>query len=727
MNYRGILAKVFIFISVTGLLLGPAVIPMATYAQQTAETPTNAGITIRAESRLVLVDVVVTDKKGSYVEDLTQNDFRIWQDEQEQKIASFSFGQSASSPGAQKRHIVLFFDDESMKASHQMLARAAAGKFLDANSRPGTYVAILDYAGTMQVAQNFTDDTERLKKVVSAAKMTSSESENASLGAPIFSSYDAYSNRSVLIALRSVAKSLGTVPARKSLVWLTTGFPLTPDLEAEMTALIDACNKANVAVYPVDVRGVGNAVNMGRFEQTKPEFNGAELASETWSAQEGESTAGQPRLVYVAQTKTGGGGNYGTGTRGGTNTGTTTTRVGTPPPAWSTPQNPMTQPRAIVPQLPPSTLTNQRVLYAVAVGTGGFVISNSNDLATGLEKIGKEQSEYYLLGYVPPETQTGTCHTIKVKVERAGAQVRARSGFCMTKPVDLLAGKPISKQLEERALSNQPGTIGGTVAAPYFYTSPETARVNLAMEIPANAIQFDKAKGKYHAAVNVLGMAIKPDGATAARFSDTADLDLDKSQYEDFAKHPYHYENQFYIAGGQYSLKLAVNSGDKYGQYELPLVVDHYDPSKFGISDLALSRQFYKVADLSTALDDQLLSDRTPLVTQGLEIVPSGSNRFKTSDRVAIYLEVYEPQIADATPPKVSLKLRILDKNTGQSKLEAGVPDTGSSVIPGNPVIAMGVPLPIDHLQPGSYVVELQASDSAGQSSVARKAEFTVE
>jgi hypothetical protein len=114
-------------------------------------------------------------------------------------------------------------------------------------------------------------------------------------------------------------------------------------------------------------------------------------------------------------------------------------------------------------------------------------------------------------------------------------------------------------------------------------------------------------------------------------------------------------------------------------------------------------------------------------VTQGLQIVPSGSNRFKASDRVAIYLEVYEPQIANATPPKVSLKLRILDKNTGQSKLEAGVPDTGSSVIPGNPVIPMGVPLPVDHLQPGSYVIELRASDSAGQSSVARKAEFTVE
>ena len=79
----------------------------------------------------------------------------------------------------------------------------------------------------------------------------------------------------------------------------------------------------------------------------------------------------------------------------------------------------------------------------------------------------------------------------------------------------------------------------------------------------------------------------------------------------------------------------------------------------------------------------------------------------------------------DRMMPKVILKL--LDKNTGQSKLEADLPDIGSSVIPGNLVMPMGVPPPVDHLQPGSYAMELRASDSAGQSSVARKAEFTVE
>ena len=34
----------------------------------------------KAETRLVLVDTVVTDKKGNYITDLTINDFKVWED-----------------------------------------------------------------------------------------------------------------------------------------------------------------------------------------------------------------------------------------------------------------------------------------------------------------------------------------------------------------------------------------------------------------------------------------------------------------------------------------------------------------------------------------------------------------------------------------------------------------------------------------------------------------------
>ncbi len=261
----------------------------------------------------------------------------------------------------------------------------------------------------------------------------------------------------------------------------------------------------------------------------------------------------------------------------------------------------------------------------------------------------------------------------------------------------------------------------------YFYTSPGTARVNLALDLAGNSIKFEKDKGAYHATLNILGVATKPDGTVAARFSDAVDLQLDKKQLEDFASRPYHYENQFYVASGQYTLKVAVNSGDKYGKFDIPLVVDPYDKTQFSMSGLALSKEFHKVSDMSENLDALLLQERTPLVTQGLQIVPSGGTTFKKSERAAVYLEVYEPAVADSNPPKISLKLNIVDEKTGKSELEAAVPDTGSSVVPGNPVIPMGVPLPVGSLDPGTYIVELSATDSAGHSTASRKATFTVQ
>jgi len=42
----------------------------------------------------------------------------------------------------------------------------------------------------------------------------------------------------------------------------------------------------------------------------------------------------------------------------------------------------------------------------------------------------------------------------------------------------VLEGKPLEKQLESHAMGSQPGSIHGVLQAPYFYTAPETARVN---------------------------------------------------------------------------------------------------------------------------------------------------------------------------------------------------------------------------------------------------------
>src|SRR6266702_2768277 len=62
------------------------------------QQPVATAPVIRTESRVVLVDAVVTDKKGNYVHDLIQKDFKVYEDNKEQAVTSFSFGNDPSGP-----------------------------------------------------------------------------------------------------------------------------------------------------------------------------------------------------------------------------------------------------------------------------------------------------------------------------------------------------------------------------------------------------------------------------------------------------------------------------------------------------------------------------------------------------------------------------------------------------------------------------------------------------
>lgn len=382
-------------------------------------------------------------------------------------------------------------------------------------------------------------------------------------------------------------------------------------------------------------------------------------------------------------------------------------------------QNPYTMSRMIIPQLPGSTVDNQNIMFMLASGTGGFVIHETNDLMGGMQKIGKEQDEYYVLGYTPPDSEEGSCHTLKVKVDRGGTEVRARTGYCDSKPQDLLAGNPTEKSLETLAAMAQPGNVTASMELPFFYTSPNEARVNVAMEIATGDVKFEKQKGKYHAAINILGLAYLPDGSVGARFSDTLNLDFaDKKLMEAFKEQPLHYENQFDVASGKYNLKVVFAAGGQsFGKMEMPLVVDPYDGKQFSMSALALSKEARKASDLGTGLDALLLEDRVPLIAQGMQLVPTGSDHFQKAGFAAFYMEIYEPLLVTAQPPNlpvVAFQLRILDK-MGQPKEDTGLMRVDVPAKPGGPILPVAGRIPTTSLTPGPYVLEIKARDNAGK------------
>jgi VWFA-related protein len=739
---------------------------------------------LKAEAREVLVDTIVTDKKGNYIHDLTQKDFKVWEDNKEQTIKSFSY-ESGTSPSAnpQRRYLILFFDNSTMDFGEQARARDAAAKFIDANAAPNRVMAVVEFGGTLQITQNFTASAERLKQAVAGVKSSAVASnappadsttpaiptqqsgvQVASLGTPqigmpsLGNAETTFGARTVLLALRELAKDLTSIPGRKTLVFMSSGFRVTDELLAELTATVDACNKSNVAIYPIDARGLVaiNPVGPPGAKLVRP-GRSARLMSATFT--DSGDAGSRPHLVFVQHSGGGspGGGGAGGGAHGGSpggstggtgapggggsrggsptgGTGTTGGRGGTGTgPVNSLPAsnfyNSNFQPRQILPQIPPSASDNQQVLYELANGTNGFVIVNTNDLLGGMEKIGKEMNEYYVVGYAPSETPEGSCHTLKVKVDRGDVVVRSRSGYCNVKPADLLAGKPVEKQLENQANGTQSGTIMAAIQTPYFYTSANTARVNLAMDIAAGSIKFEKVKGKQHATLNILGIAYKADNSVAARFSDGIDLDFDgKKEVEEFAKQPFHYENQFDVASGQYNLKVVFSSGgEAFGKLETPLTVDAYDGKQFGLSSMALSKDIRRVSDSATGLDAALMEDHTPLVTHGMQILPAATYKFKKTDNTAVYAEVYEPLLTSANPPQVGVQMKITDRKSGQAKFDSGLQNVQAYMQKGNPVIPIGMKLPVNTLDPGSYEVAFQAVDGAGHKSTARTADFEVE
>jgi hypothetical protein len=363
---------------------------------------------------------------------------------------------------------------------------------------------------------------------------------------------------------------------------------------------------------------------------------------------------------------------------------------------------------------------HRQTLATLADRTGGFVIRQSTDTMEGLAKIGREQESFYVLGYTPPPSEEGTCHSLKVKVNRGGVNLRSRSSYCNARPSDLLAGNPIEKDLESKAAGSQQGNLAAAIQLPFFYTAENVARVNAAMELTLANLKFEKLKGKPHAAIHVLGTAYTADGAVGARFSDTVNLDFDDQASADRIKEkPYHYENQFEIAPGQYTFKVVFSSSrDHFGKLETPLLVDPYQPGQFAVSALALSTQFKRTANLDLGGGVSLLGDNVPLLASGLQLIPSGTSQFVAKQNAGFYCEIYEPLLVTPDPNTtlaVGVEIKVFDRKTGLQKFDSGLVRIDIPPKSDSPVIRLGLKAPVDQLDAGSYFLELTATDTANK------------
>ena len=610
---------------------------------------------IQTETRVVLVDVIVTGKNGVYVNDLMQGDFHVFQDGKEQSLKSFSL--ESALKAADPRSLVLFFDETSMESRDQVLARQAASRFIDAESGPNRRIAVVSYDGSLRVRQTFTDNAGRLKDALPATQSNLGPEERANPGRapniPVNSAAADLGARNMIRALGQLGRNLAVLPGRKIVILFSGAIGSSSDQRAAVREAVEESNRSGVAIYPADVR----SVSVQTEESTTPA-----LPADRHPRRGAPQPHGDADTFGEVQ-------NVGAG--------------------------------------------SQQIIFSLAAGTGGFVIRNSNDLLAGLQSIAAEQDAYYALTFTPPEAPEGSCHQLRVKVDRKGTTVRARSSYCTTKTADLLAGTTTGKELESRAGSAQTGNISASLELPFFYLAPNVARVNLAMEIAPDSVKFENQKGKLHAEINLLGIASTGDGGAAARFSDALKLDFDsRAEVDKWREKPLHYEKEFKIAPGSYRFTMVFSSGAaNFGKLEAPLVIDSPKAGELALSGLVLSQQLNPAPkDLGLGLDLGLTAERTGLITEGMQVVPSGSNQLTQSQPAFFYFEVYPPS---AVPTAV--RVRVLDPKTGDQKWDSGPSKLTSA--------QQGGGIPVNLLSPGAYQLEVTVGNP-GEKQVKRTADF---
>ena len=371
-------------------------------------------------------------------------------------------------------------------------------------------------------------------------------------------------------------------------------------------------------------------------------------------------------------------------------------------------------------------------------GTGGEVVVLNDNVPEQLAAIARLQDDVYRLGYVPPDAPANSCHTLRVKVDVKGFETRARQEYCTEKPVDVVAGRIAGSALVARAASGATSGSGGLAPAmqlPYVYTGTNRAVVHVTLEMIPSGMKFQKEKNndQLHGEIDLVGAATRPDGVTAARFADSVGIDMpDRQRADAFLRAPWRYEHYFTMAAGKYTFDMSVgvgagNAGARsVGKVSMPLEIAAWTAGRFGMGGIALSREIRPVGE-STRAAGPVLEGRGPMVAQGVELTPAGSTRFRRSEHLYFYTEIYEPSLDSAAPAAVQIQYRVFDRGTGQLSEQSPLASIEKFVRPGNTAIPVATTIPVSTLKPGQYRLVVSASHSSGPDLVTRAVDFELD
>jgi VWFA-related protein len=180
-------------------------------------------------------------------------------------------------------------------------------------------------------------------------------------------------------SLLAVISPMQNLPGRKTIIFFSEGLKLPPAVQQKFPSVINAANRANVAIYSIDAAGLRTESGTAEAARELNSLAGASMANQGRGSDRG---ATGPYLRALERNED-------------------------------------------VLRFDPSS-----GLGSLSDQTGGFLIHNTNDLVSGLHRIDDDMNGYYFLTYVPQNKDyDGQFRRITVKVTRPNVEVQSRKGY----------------------------------------------------------------------------------------------------------------------------------------------------------------------------------------------------------------------------------------------------------------------------------------------------------
>lgn len=378
---------------------------------------------------LINVEVYVTDKKGNPITGLTRDDFEVYEDKGPVAITNFyavTEGQrreipvqqaeagSATAerpkprtepvlPDDQQLHLVVYIDNFNIRPFNRNRVFRRLREFLTDKLHRGDRVMLVSYDRFLNFRHPFTSDpqliasaTFDLEKVTGSAVHIDSERrrileaiseaqnpQSVSWQVRQFAESGFNDLSFTIDAIGDIVDSLGGLPGRKALLYVSDGLPMMPgeDLFYALTYRFQTQSQLT------ELREFDAS---RRFEELSARANSNRITFYTIDAA-GLRAPTSSSVEYNASTEQAGQSGF----------------------------------------VDSVNIQNlQAPLRMMAEKTGGQAIINTNDVGKGLTKIATDFQTYYSIGYSPAHSGTGRYYKIDVKVkDRKGLRVRHRVGY----------------------------------------------------------------------------------------------------------------------------------------------------------------------------------------------------------------------------------------------------------------------------------------------------------